>query len=148
MTCEEDVIIDLLLSIRNFYSVVDYNNFILNYSLLLKENGVTVRIDIDLLDTLFAEAMSKENYQKILIDGAIDTIKNFKSIMKAYLDSVYNPEITHDITLLASLAYPVYALIVISLMEDLEFDGCINTYIDEGRMAETFLYGQDVLILK
>lgn len=148
MTCEEDVIIDLLLSIRNFYSVVDYNNFILNYSLLLKENGVTVRIDIDLLDTLFAEAMSKENYQKILIDGAIDTIKNFKNIMQAYLNSIYNPEQKQDITLLASLAYPVYALIVISLMEDLEFDGCINTYIDEGRMAETFLYGQDVLILK
>lgn len=148
MTCEEEAIIDLLLSIRNFYSVVDYNNFILNYSLLLKENGVTVRIDVDLLDTLFAEAMSKENYQKILIDGAIDTIKNFKNIMQAYLNSIYNPEQKQDITLLGSVAYPVYALIVISLMEDLEFDGCINTYIDEGRMTKTFLYGQDVLILK
>lgn len=138
-------LIDLLLELRNGYDEVIFNSFIMNYSLKLKNKRLKVGIFKNVIDVLIMESINIENHDQRMIDVTIKYLQGYDSKLSDYADELVFGNENKAIEILAELAFPVYALLAIKLLNDEDFDGGVETYRDNGKLATFFLIGQNVI---
>lgn len=136
-------VIDALLDYRNVRNDEKFYNFVREFGILLKHNEANILMTSELIeDYLITYAsysdMTEKEKEVYIIDWLLKNVKKFESNIET-LKMIHKHKKSIEIEEMNNVSSILYGALTIFLSNKKDFDGCVKTYAEAGKLDYFFV---------